>query len=136
MTALYELARKWETVTDAERQPLRDLVKRLVGYEGKLACQENNGAVDVVVFHPKKKRIYDWLELQESGAVGAIFEEYPEAEETRADNVDRACEEYKQTIGTVFIEDGDSEEEEEEEEEEEGSGEEEGEEKGKNKNTG
>lgn len=131
MAAMFELARKWETVTDAERKPLRDLIKSLVGYEGKLACEENNGAIDVVVFHPKKGRIYDWLELQESGAIGVVFEEYSEPEETRADNVDKLCEAYNQSVGTIFIEDGDSESDEDSSSEEEEGGEDGGDEKEK-----
>lgn len=121
MATLFELAKNWETVPDADRKPLRDLIVKLVGYPCKLACKENDGVVDIYVFNEKKKKVCDWLELQESGAIGVIFDEYPEGvAEAYLDRIDEACETYNESIGAVFEEE-DSEEEGEGEETEEGA---------------
>lgn len=111
MAALYELAKNWETIPDADRQPLRDLVRGLVGYPCKLACQDNDGVVDIYVFNEKKKRVADWLEIQESGAIGVIFDEYPNPNAESLDALDDKCAEYNENIGVEFEEEEDSEEE-------------------------
>lgn len=116
MAALFELAKGWETVPDAERTPLRDLVTKLVGYACKLACQENDGVVDIYVFNEKKRKVCDWLEIQPSGAIGVIFDEYPESTtESYMDRIDGACETYNESIGAVFEEEAEESEEEGEE---------------------
>ena len=120
MAALFELAKGWENVPDADRKPLRDLVTKLVGYSCKLACQENDGVIDIYVFNEKKKKVCDWLELQASGAIGVIFDEYPEnVAEAYVDRIDEACETYNESIGVVFEEDAEESEEDEGEEAEE-----------------
>lgn len=129
MAALFELAKNWENVPDADRVPLRKLVKDLVGYPCKLACQENDGIVDIYVFNEKKKRVCDWLEIQPSGAIGVIFDEYPNPNAESLDALDDKCAEYNESVGVEFEEE-DSEEEGESEGEE---GEKEGEEKNEQK---
>lgn len=121
MTDLYKLAKNWETVTSEERKPLRDLVVKLVGYSCTLSCRENEGVIDIYVFNEKKRRVCDWLEIQESGAIGVIFDEYPESvAEAYLDRIDEACETYNNSVGVEFEEESDSEEEGKEESEEEG----------------
>ncbi len=119
MAALYELAKNWESVPDADRQPLRDLVRGLVGYPCKLACQDNDGVVDIYVFNEKKRKVADWLEIQESGAIGVIFDEYPQPESPALDRLDDACEAYNEKIGVEFEEEEEGESEGEEGEEDE-----------------
>jgi hypothetical protein len=121
MAALFDLAKNWENVPDADRQPLRDLVKKLVRYSCKIACQENDGIVDIYVFNEKKRQVCDWLEIQPTGAIGVLFDEYPEPESSAINRLDDACEAYNEKIGAVFEEEEEEESEEEEEETEEES---------------
>jgi predicted site-specific integrase-resolvase len=114
MAALFELAKTWEEIPDADRKPLRDLITKLVGYPCKLACQSNDGVIDIYVFNEKKKKVCDWLEIQSSGAIGVIFDEYPESvAEAYVDRIDGACETYNESISVVFEEEAVEDEEEE-----------------------
>jgi len=121
---IFEIAKKWETVTNAERDILRSIVRGLVNYSFKLACYENDGVVDIYVQNEKKKLVTDWFELQPSGAIGVIFDEYPNPDSPSLTDLDNKCAAYNESIGMEFEdEDSDSEEGEEGEEGEE-SGEE------------
>ena len=108
---MFAIAKNWEhaDTTDEQRSPLRDLVKRLVGYPCKIACQPNNGAIDIVVFSIKKKRITDWLELQESGAIGVVFEQYETAGYPEPDRLDEQCEDYNDSLDVQFVSESESE---------------------------
>jgi hypothetical protein len=103
MADLFNVAMKWESVTDAERAPLRELIHRLVGYECKIACCENDGVVDIYVQSEVSGCIEDWLELQPSGAIGAIFTMY-EDDSVHVEDTDWRCGEYNSKIGVVFDE--------------------------------
>jgi hypothetical protein len=109
MAKLFELASKWETIADGERTLLRELVRDLVGYPCKLSCQPNNGSIDIYVLSDKKKKVTDWLELQPSGAIGIIYDHYPNPDADPVVRIDDACEDYNDALGLVFEEDSDSE---------------------------
>jgi hypothetical protein len=123
MASNYTTAKEWETLTDATRTPFKKWIADLVGYQCKVACQENTvGSMDIIVFNIKKGCITDWLELQPSGAIGVIFEEYEEPMPDHVDALSDRCEDYNEKIGVCF-EESDSESESESESEEESDGE-------------
>jgi hypothetical protein len=112
--ALYEVARRWNDATDDERRPLKDLVARLVGYPCKVACQsreedEEHRRVEIFVLSDRTGDIDDFLELQPSGAIGLIYDQYDDPDEKRVVNVDDRCENYNEGLGLVFEEHSDSE---------------------------
>ncbi len=81
------------------------------------------GSIDIVIFNTKKGAITDWLELQSSGAIGVIFEEYEEPVPSHVDALNDRCDDYNALIGVTFEEsesedDSDSESESDEEENE------------------
>jgi hypothetical protein len=104
MAALYTLAMSWDRVTAAEREPLRRLINRLVDYEGKIACQPNDGVVDIYVFHPRRGRVCDWFELHPNGAIAVIAEEYPNPIDSRVRRLESACDAYNESIGVSLSE--------------------------------
>lgn len=125
----FTIASRWESAKEAERRKVKRWITDLVGYPCKLACQPNEGVVDVYVLSERKGEVTDWLEIQPSGAVGVIYEQYEDPNTEAVDGLSDRCEDYNESVGVVFVSDSDSEDsdsEEEEGEEEEESEEEEG----------
>jgi hypothetical protein len=122
----YTVACRWDTAKDSERRKVKRWITDLVGYPCKLACQPNEGVVDVYVLSEKKGEVTDWLEIQSSGAIGVIFDQYADPDADAVGKLSDHCEDYNESAGIVFVsddedsEDSDSEDEEEAEEAEDG----------------
>jgi hypothetical protein len=112
MASLFKIARNMEagSTTDEQRAELKEFVRGLVGYPCKIACKRNNGSVDIYVYSETVGAVTDWLELQSSGAIGVIFEFYPNPDDCSVSRVDVACENYNDSISAEF-EESDSDEE-------------------------
>lgn len=102
MSANFAAANTWETAADADRKPLKNLITELVGYPCKLACASNNGSVDIFVFSERKGRVVDWLEIQADGAIGVVFEQYPNPDAKSVLRLSDACDDYNEKIGVCF----------------------------------
>jgi hypothetical protein len=102
---LFVSASKWDTLPDVERAPLKNQIIQLVGYDCKLAAEPNNGSVDLYVWSIKKRKITDWLEIQPSGAIGVIFDQYTDPDAPAVGRLDVACEAYNEKIGVEFEDD-------------------------------
>jgi hypothetical protein len=114
--SLYEVALRWNDASDEERRPLKDLVMRLVGYPCKVACQtrtedEATSRVEIFVLSNRTGDIDDFMELQPSGAIGLIYDQYDDPDQKRVVKVDDRCEAYNDSMGLTFEEHSDSEEE-------------------------
>ena len=105
MAHLFAAARDWEGLTDKGRAGLRKLVTELVNYPCKLACQPNNGSVDIFVLNIRKNAVTDWLEIQETGAIGVVFEQYPNPDAVAVGRLSDACDLYNEKIGVEFASD-------------------------------
>ena len=99
---LFRIARDWESLAEVARKPLRTCITELVGYPCKLACQANNGSVDIVVLNSKRGTVCDWLEIQPSGALGVVWDQYPDSTATAVIRLSDACDEYNDRIGVWF----------------------------------
>jgi hypothetical protein len=108
MSNLFAVASGWETISDEDRIPLRSLITKIVGYQCKLSCQPNHGSVDIYVFSVKAKCITDWIEIQPSGALGVLFDQYPMEKSPTA--VSDACEDYNEELGVEYESESDEEE--------------------------
>jgi hypothetical protein len=84
-----------------------------------ISCHSNHGSVDIYVMSMKKRIVTDWLELQPSGAIGVIYDNYDDFNKAAMDRLDDVCERYNALNGYEFFSDSEEEEEEEESEEEE-----------------
>ena len=102
---LFAVASNWETITEEERMPLRTAISKLVGYQCKLSCQPNHGSVDIYIFSLNANRITDWIEIQPSGALGALFDLYPA--HAQPNRLSDACEDYNESRGVEFESDSD-----------------------------
>jgi len=103
---LFVLASTWETVESDARKALKEFITGLVGYPCQLACQPNNGSVDIYVQSIKKNRITDWIEIQPDGAVGVIFDSYEDKDPT---SLSDRCEDYNASISVVYESESESE---------------------------
>ena len=106
---MFALARDWDTLSDSDRQPLRDMVKRLVGYECKIAAQPNDDVIDLYIWSVAKRRITDWIEMKPSGAVGVIYDEYRDPEAPAVERLEAACDAYNDEMGVEFDTDSEGE---------------------------
>ena len=93
-----------ESTTAEQREELKAFIAGLVKYPCKIACKPNNASIDIYVFSEKKKKVTDWIELQPSGAIGVIFDLYPDPDADSVSRVDIACEKYNDSISVVFEE--------------------------------
>jgi hypothetical protein len=109
MAHLFAVARDWEGLTDKGRAGLRKLVTELVNYPCKMACQPNNGSVDIFVLNLRKNKVTDWLEIQETGAIGVVFEQYPNPDAVAVGRLSDACDLYNEKIGAEFASDSEGE---------------------------
>ena len=109
MAQMFPIARDWEALTEDGRGPLRRLVTELVGYPCKLACQVNHGSVDIFVLNLARKKVTDWLEIQETGAIGVVFDQYPNPDAKPVGRLSDACDLYNEQIGVEFASDSEGE---------------------------
>jgi hypothetical protein len=82
-----------------------------------ISCHSNHGSVDIYVMSMKKRIVTDWLELQPSGAIGVIYDNYDDFNKAAMERLDDVCERYNALNGYEFFSDSEEEEEESEEEE-------------------
>lgn len=116
MAQNYTIASEWDTATDANKTDLKTFVKGLVGYPCKIACKiSEEGTRDIYVFSEKKQKVTDWIEIQESGAVGVIYDFYDTG--VSMDRLEQACDTYNTNNNLVFDLGSDSEEESDDEKE-------------------
>jgi hypothetical protein len=108
-TSHYKIVSRWENVKDSDRRKVKRWITDLVGYPCKLACQPNEGVVDIYVFSESKGEVTDWLEIQPSGAIGVVFEQYADPDADAVGELSDRCETYNEEAGVVFVSDSDSE---------------------------
>lgn len=82
-----------------------------MGYPCKVACQVNHESVDIFVQSNRTGEIEDFLELQPTGAIGVIYDQYEDPDAPTVVAVDNRCEEYNSGLGVEFAEDSDAEDE-------------------------
>ena len=119
MADLFRIAMSSVSSSEADRTKLKDQITRLVGYPCMISCHSNHGSVDIYVMSMKKRIVTDWFELQPSGAIGVIYDNYDDFNKAAMDRLDDVCERYNALNGYEFFSDSEEEEESEEEESEE-----------------
>jgi hypothetical protein len=120
--AIYRICSKWDTATDEERRTAKAFVGRFIRYPFKMACVPSDSDdeeecpvpfVEIYVQSASRGKVTDWLEIQETGAMGVIFDEYSDPERPEVLRVSDACDEFNDAAGVEFVEHADSDEEEE-----------------------
>lgn len=108
-TTHYKIITRWDNAKDSDRRKVKRWITDLVGYPCKLACQPNEDVIDIYVFSELKGEVTDWLEIQPSGAIGVVFEQYADPDADAVGALNDRCEDYNESAGVVFISDSDSE---------------------------
>ena len=117
-TSLYEIASQWESVSEAERAPLRAFVESLVRYPCKIAAQPlYGGEVHLIVFNIAAGAVTDYLELQPSGAIGVVFHLYDDPDSDEVGRLSDACDDHNAAAGVEFESDSESSDSDDDEEE-------------------
>ena len=107
---MFSIASNWEKASDDERTTVKALVSRLVGYTCLMACDLNNGSVDLYVCAADAPGVVsDWLELQPNGAIGVVFDQYPDPDAAAVYDVCDRCEDYNEENDVEFASDSESE---------------------------
>ena len=109
--ALYALATSWDTLADDKREPLRKVIREIVGYDWKIAAQSQEDCVHLFIWSINKRKITDWLEIQPSGALGVVFGEYKDPNAPAVSKVSDACDDYNDQQNLEFEDSDDDEEE-------------------------
>ena len=104
----YPVVQRWADATDEERNPFKQFIQELVGYECKVACIANDDWVDVYVLSVEAGEVRDWIEVQPSGAIGVTFDSYadPDAENNGAMALSDRCDDFNDELGVVFLDEG------------------------------
>ncbi len=106
----YPVVRRWADASDEERGPFKKFIQELVGYECKVACMANDGWVDIYVLSVESGEVSDWLEVQPSGAIGVVFDSYPDPQGYGALRLSDKCDDYNATLDVEFLDESDVEE--------------------------
>ena len=106
---MYQIAANWESDTQSieDKTKLKGFISELVGFPCKISCKTTEETVDIYVYSEKKKAVVDWIEIQPSGAVGVIYDYYPE--NVSVDKIESICDTYNTAHGLTFQYDSDEE---------------------------
>jgi hypothetical protein len=111
MAHYFDIASRWESASAADRTRFKTFMGGLVGYKCKVACETNHGSVDIFVLSERTGDIQDFLEIQKTGAIGVVFEQYEDHGSRVVESLNSACEDYNESIGVEFVSDSEDEEE-------------------------
>jgi hypothetical protein len=109
MAHYFDIASRWDTATNEERVRLKTFIGGLVGYKCKIACEANHGSVDIFVLSERTGDIRDFLEIQPTGAIGVVFDQYEDHGSRTVESLNNACEDYNESISVEFMSDSEDE---------------------------
>ena len=75
MVNYYPLISRWNTAADEERGPFKDAIRRIVGYDCKIACEPNDGVVDIYVLSGATGKVKDILAMSPNGGLAIVKED-------------------------------------------------------------
>lgn len=102
MAHYFDIASRWESASNSDRSRLKTFIGGLVGYKCKVACEPNHGSVDIYVLSERTGDIQDFLEIQPTGALGVVFDQYEDHGSRSVESLNNACEDYNESIGVSF----------------------------------
>lgn len=106
---LYHVAEQWESISDNERAPLRNMVSHLVKYSCKIAAMPlEDGTMHLIVFSLAAGAVKDYLELQSNGAIGVVFHLYDDPDSEEVGTLSDMCDDYNVSFGIEFESDSES----------------------------
>ncbi len=121
---IYRICSVWDTATDEERRLAKAFMGRFIHYSFKMACVPSDSDdetecsvpfVEIYVQSDARGKVTDWLEIQATGAIGVIFDEYRDPNKPTVGTLSDACDEFNEEAGVNFADHAESEEEADEE---------------------
>ena len=107
--SMYDIAKQWEMIGEAERAPLRALVESLVRYPCKIAAMPlEDGSIHLIVFSVAAGAVKDYLEIQQGGAIGVIFHLYDDPDSDDVGRLSDLCDDHNESVGVEFESESDS----------------------------
>ena len=90
--------------TEAQKVALKAMITDLLGYPCKIACQPEEGRVEIFVLSDRLGKVSDYLEIQPSGAIGVMFDLYDDPESDEVGDLSDRCDAYNAGLGVEFVE--------------------------------
>ena len=75
MVNYFPLLGRWADATDEERGDFKEVIRGIVGYDCKVACDPNEGVVDIHVLCVATGQIKDTLVMSSNGGLAIVTEE-------------------------------------------------------------
>lgn len=109
MAHYFDIASRWDTVSNEDRFRFKTFISGLVGYRCKVACEANHESIDIFVLSERTGDIQDFLEIQKTGAIGVVFDQYEDHGSRTVESLNNACEDYNESINVEFMSDSEDE---------------------------
>ena len=75
MVNYYPLLCRWADASDEERGAFKEIIRGLVGYDCKVACDPNEGVVDIHVLCVVSNKVKDILVMSSNGGLAIVSED-------------------------------------------------------------
>jgi hypothetical protein len=75
MVNYYPLLSRWDTASDEERGDFKEVIRGIVGYDCKVACDPNEGVVDIHVLCVATNKVKDILIMSSNGGLAILTED-------------------------------------------------------------
>jgi hypothetical protein len=75
MVNYFPLLIRWADATNEERAAFKEVVRGIVGYNCKVACEPNDGVVDILVLSVATGQIKDTLVMSANGGLAIVTED-------------------------------------------------------------
>jgi hypothetical protein len=75
MVNYFPLVNRWSDASNEERAAFKEVVRGIVGYNCKVACEPNDGVVDILVLSVATGQIKDTLVMSANGGLAIVTEE-------------------------------------------------------------
>jgi hypothetical protein len=75
MVNYFPLLSRWDSASDDERTAFKEVVRGIVGYDCKVACEPNDGVIDIYVLSIATGKVKDTLVMSSNGGLAVVTEE-------------------------------------------------------------
>ena len=99
MVNYFPLLGRWDTASDEERNAFKEVIRGIVCYDCKVACDPNEGVVDIHVLCVASNKVKDILVMSSNGGLAIVTED---DEITTND----ACDAFNAANGVEYDSDG------------------------------
>lgn len=99
MVNYFPLVNRWDSASDEERAAFKEIIRGIVGYDCKVACDPIDGVVDILVLSVATGSIKDILVMSANGGIAIVTEDDEIA-------TNAACDAFNAANGVKYDSDG------------------------------